>query len=392
MDYDKLLAKHTKDMDTSAIRELLKLTSQPGMISLAGGMPSPDSFPVDAIKKLFPKVLSKYGPRVFQYQMTEGLPLLRAALANYLKVRKINVSENEVFISTGSQTALDAAAKVLLDPGDTVAVESPTFLAAVKGLKTYGANFITLQTDEDGVLPSEIAKLKNKKVKMIYLIPTFQNPTGATLTLKRRKEIAQIIKRHKLLVVEDDPYFELRYSGKVIPPIYSFAPQNVVYLGSLSKVFSPGMRLGYYLGPEKLTSLMTSVRQAVDVHANSLAQALAADYISEGYLANQIPKIVSLYRPRLETMLKALEKHMPASFSWTVPDGGMFVWVRGPKDFDANQFHKKVLSKKVAYVPGKTFYADKNPPKNTFRLNFTNVSEGKIKKGILIIGSQLKQF
>jgi len=385
-----LLADRTETMNPSAIRELLKSLNVPGMISGAGGFPAADSFPVEVIRGLIDKVLREKGAAVLQYGITEGYPPLRAALAEYVRERGICCSPEEVCVSTGAQTAIDAASKILLDPGDCMAVEAPTFLAALNVFRAYQARIIAVESDEEGAIPEDLERVLDAyPIKFTYLIPTFQNPTGRTLSRRRREKVAEILVRRGALAVEDDPYYELRYRGEALPTLKSFAPDNVIYLGSLSKVFSPGMRLGYYIAPPPFQEFMTTSRQAVDVHAGHLAQAAADEYIRGGHLKACLPSIVELYRSRLETMLKTLDDCLPEGFARSNPDGGMFVWISGPAGFDAVKAQREALSKKVAFVPGGAFFADASRGGNTLRLNFTLVPEDKIREGLAILAEAL---
>ena len=386
-----LLADRTESMNPSAIRELLKSLSVPGMISFAGGFPAAESFPVETISTLLAKVLSEKGAAVLQYGITEGYPPLREALAEYLRERELHCSADQIAVSTGAQTALDAASKILLNPGDYVAVEAPTFLAALNVFRSYQAQLVEIASDEHGIIPEEFERaLRTHPIKFTYLIPTFQNPSGRTLSLERRKAIAGIAEAHGALILEDDPYFELRYTGHPLPPLKSLAPNQVIYLSSLSKVFSPGMRLGYYIAPSPFHELMTTTRQAVDVNANHLAQAAAAEFITGGYLQRHLPQVVALYKPRLQTMLAALAAQLPEGFQWSKPEGGMFVWVTGPEGFDAAAAQRRALERKVAFVPGNSFFSDTRKGADSFRLNFTVVSEEKIERGLEILGEVLR--
>lgn len=392
IDYAKKMANRTKKLSTSAIREILKATQNPEIISLAGGLPAPETFPIKSLSKLCTNAVEKYGTQVLQYGITEGFLPLRQALVPILQSRGFkNSTAQEIFISTGAQNAIDAAAKILLNKNDLVAIESPTYLGSIKTFKSYEAKFIPIPMDENGIIPEEYENiLKTHKIKVTYLIPTFQNPTGRTLSLERRKKIAQIVTQYDSLIIEDDPYYELRYSGKPIPPIQTFAPDHVIYIGSLSKVFSPGSRLGYYVAPKPLAQAMTSVRQGVDVHANSLTQAIASEFITTGKMQKQLPKTLKLYSKRLNIMLTALKAHLPKNFAFSKPKGGMFVWVEGPPEFNAQAFYATAIAQKVAVVPGSSFFTD-NSGTNTFRLNFTTVTEANIKKAIKILGELLQK-
>lgn len=392
MDHSAKLAARTEFMQDSAIRELFKVIGQPGMISFAGGVPAPECLPIDLITELTEKAIAKHGPALLQYTITEGIPDLRDCVATLLADRGIQCCGEDIGISAGAQNAIDAAAKVLIDKEASVAVEEPTFLAALKTFAAYEPKFLSLKMDEDGVLPEAVEEcLKSGPVRFIYIIPTFQNPTGRTLSLKRREEIADLIRRYDALVIEDDPYCDLRFEGEGLPALKSLAPDNVIYIGSFSKILSPGLRLGFYLAPEPIQSLMTSTRQGVDVHASMFGQGIAEIYLREGYFEKQLPKMCALYSGRRNAMLTALEEHFPDNFTWTHPEGGMFVWVEGPEGFDATELQKRGLAEKVAFVPGASFYARSGHGGGAFRLNFSAVDEEAISQGIRTIGKILKQ-
>lgn len=320
-DTQTLLAKRTKSMSGSAIREILKILVNPKITSLAGGLPSPESFPMDIINQLHKIVMEKYGTTAFQYGITEGFIPLREALSKYLKTKGINAPIDEIYISSGSQGALDGVGKVFINEGDLVAVESPTYLGALSAFNPYQPKYIEIQTDDEGVIPASLDEILTKhKVKLVYLIPTFQNPTGKTLGLERRKKVAEILKKHGAMAIEDDPYGELRFRGKALPSIKSFAPDNVIYMSTFSKIFAPGLRLGFTVAPKEVGQWMTYAKQGADLHSNSYGQALAAEYVAGGYLERHLPKIIEIYRPKQEAMLKAIEQYFPSDFKWTKPE------------------------------------------------------------------------
>lgn len=377
------LATRTQRMRASAIREILKVASQPGVISLAGGLPAPESFPCEIVEELVTCALKKYGSAIFQYGPTEGFPPFRETIAQYLSERGVIATGNEVIITTGSQQTLDALGKVLISPGDKIAVESPTYLGAIGAFNPYEPHYIAIESDDDGIVPEALEEaLRKHSLKFVYLIPNFQNPSGRTLSLERRKAVAAIIEKHNALLIEDDPYRALRYEGDHLPTIWSMAPDNVVHAGTLSKVLSPGMRLGFLVAPPVIRHWVVLAKQGIDLHTSSLDQAVASVYISEGYLANHLPKIVSLYRPRLGAMLDSLEEYFPVGFSWSHPQGGMFLWAEGPDRLATDQLYNTAVERKVAYVPGKYFFTTPGEGNNTMRLNFSNVDETAIKQGI----------
>lgn len=391
MNFEKLLAARLEKMGASAIREILKVVSQPGMISLAGGIPSPESFPMEIMDKLTSAVLAKYSSNALQYDPTEGFTPLREVLVDYLKGKGIKSTANNILIATGSQGVLDSTGKVLISKGDRVAVEAPTYLGALQAFNSYEPEYVRMDTDDDGLIPQSLEKvLKLGGIKFIYLVPTFQNPTGRTINLERRKEIAAIIKKYSALLLEDDPYSALRYRGEIIPPIKTLAPDNVVYVGTLSKVFAPGLRIGFCVAPELIKKWLVIVKQGVDLHTSTFNQALAAEYLSGGYLERHLPKIIELYRPKQEAMLSALEKYFPEGFTWSRPEGGMFIWAKGPEGFDMEKAYWKSVEKKVAFVPGKFFFTTRGEGIETMRLNFTMIDEKTIEKAVKILSEVIK--
>jgi len=392
MIYEHLLAHRTGNMGASAIREILKVVAQPGMVSLAGGIPAPESFPMEIIGELTEKVLKKYGSSALQYDLTEGFWPLREALAQHLAHKGIVANAEQIIISSGSQGALDTIGKLLIAKGDKVAVEAPTYLGALQAFTPYEPEYIRMDTDEDGLIPESLdAVLSNNTIKFVYLVPTFQNPTGRTLSLVRRKKIAEILFRHQALLFEDDPYSDLRYQGEELPTIQSMAPEHVVYAGTLSKIFAPGLRVGYVVAPEFLRKWLVLGKQGVDLHTSTFNQALAAEYLSGNYLQAHLPRIIDLYSPRKKAMLDAMEEYFPEEFNWSYPQGGMFIWAEGPTGFDMESAYTNAVSQNVAFVPGKYFYSHPNEGSETMRLNFTMSDEAVLKPAVKKLGRVLQQ-
>jgi 2-aminoadipate transaminase len=386
MDFERLLADRTEKMGVNAIREILKVVSQPGMVSLAGGIPAPESFPIDIIRELTSIVFEKYSSRALQYDPTEGFYPLREALADYLQKKEVHAEADEVLIASGSQGVLDAIGMVLISKGDRIAVEAPTYLGALQAFNPYEPEYIRLDTDDDGLVPASLENiLRSTDIKLIYLVPTFQNPTGRTINVERRMEIAAMIKKHDALLIEDDPYSALRYRGEDLPPIKTMAPDNVVYVSTLSKVFAPGLRIGFCVAPAVIRKWLVVVKQGIDLHTSTLNQALAAEYLSGGYLETHLPNIINLYRPKQEAMLSALESYFPDSFKWSKPEGGMFLWAEGPAGFDVETVYWKAVERKTAFVPGKFFYTHPDEGLETMRLNYTMADEATIEKAIRIL-------
>jgi 2-aminoadipate transaminase len=387
MGFEKLLADRTINMRANAIREILKVAGRPGMISLAGGIPSPDSFPMDIMKELTASVMDKYGASAFQYDVTEGFWPLREALSHYLLKKNIRAETTEILVASGSQGVLDALGKVLISKGDRVAVEAPTYLGALSAFNPYEPRYIRLETDEDGLIPDSLEEvLRGGCVKFIYLVPTFQNPTGRTIPFARRMKIAKMIQEYDALLIEDDPYGDLRYRGTSVPSIKSMAPEHVVYIGTLSKVLAPGLRIGFCAAPGIIREWLVKVKQGTDLHTGTFAQAMAAEYLGGGHLEEHLPRILSLYKPKQEAMLEALDRYFPENAKWSRPEGGMFIWAEGPCGVDMERMYHQALIRNVAFVPGKFFYATEGEGLSTMRLNFTMSTETDIDRAVRILG------
>lgn len=389
---NEILADRTRLMGASAIREILKVVAQPGMISLAGGIPAPESFPLDLIRELTDKVLDTYGPDGFQYDATEGFGPLREALAGHLTQKGIRAGADDILVASGSQGVLNALGMALISKGDRVVVEAPTYLGALQAFTPYEPEYVQVDTDDDGLIPESLEKVLNAgRVKMVYLVPTFQNPTGRTLTIERRQAVADLARKHNVLVVEDDPYGDLRYQGDAVPPIHSMAPGHVIYIGTLSKVFAPGLRIGFCVAPDPLKRWLVIVKQGIDLHTSTFNQALAAEYLAGGYLESHLPRIIRLYRPRWNAMLAAMENHFPKICHWTKPDGGMFLWVQGPRGLDMEALYRKAVEHKVAFVPGRFFFSRASEGLETMRLNFTMADEDTLTLAVKRLGQTLAE-
>lgn len=390
MNLDPRLATRAENMQSNAIREILKVVSRPGMVSLAGGIPAPDSFPTEEMDEIFGTVMAKYGPQALQYDATEGFAPLRTALSIHLAERGVMATDEEILVFSGSQSVLDTAGKMLISPGDVVVTEEPTYLGALSAFAPYGPRYVTVTTDENGMIPEALeAVLKSERVKFIYLTPTFQNPTGYTLSLERRKAIGKLIQEYDCLLLEDDPYSALRYRGEALPPVWTFAPEHVVYSSTLSKVFAPGLRTGFCVAPAWLRPWLVVAKQGADLHTSTLNQALAAEYLSGGHLVDQLPKIISIYQPRQEALLAALERYFPDDFRWSKPDGGMFVWVVGPAAFDAEAAYWDAVEHNTAFVPGKFFFTDPEIGLSTMRLNFTMADEATLDSAVKTVAESI---
>ena len=329
---------------------------------------------------------------VLQYDPTEGFGPFREALAGFLAAKGTAVNPDGIVVTSGSQSALDLLGMVLLSKGDRVAVEAPTYVGALQAFRSYEPEFVTLETDAEGVIPESLEEaLQKGPIKMVYLVPTFQNPTGRTLPLARRIAIARIIQDYDVLLAEDDPYSDLRYKGRPLAPIRSFAPEHVMYIGSLSKVFAPGLRIGFCVAPERVRHWLVVAKQGIDLHTSTFNQALAAEYINGGHMASHLPAIIQLYHPRLKAMLAALERHMPREISWSTPEGGMFVWAQGPLNLDMVQVYHEAIAHHIAFVPGTYFFPYPGSGLEAMRLNFTMSDEATLTRAIAILADVLKQ-
>lgn len=386
-------AKRMNQIKASEIRELLKLTEKPEVISFAGGLPAPELFPVEEIKAVNDYVLEHHGEQALQYSTTEGIQPLRKWIAQRMNSQLgTSFGENNILITHGSQQALDLSGKVFLDEGDVVLCESPTYLAAISAFKSYGCRFVEVETDEEGMVISELenALRDNPTSKLIYVIPNFQNPTGMTWSLRRRRELAETAAKYQVMVLEDNPYGELRYEGEFLPSVKAFDKVgNVVCTGTFSKIFCPGYRIGWIAGEEEVIRKYVLVKQGVDLQCNTIAQMVIAAYLEQYDIDAHIKKIREVYRRRRDVAVEAVRKHFPSNIKFTKPEGGLFLWIELEESVDTVELLEKCLERDVAFVPGNSFYPNQNKC-NTMRINFSNMQEEKIAEGIARIGSLLK--
>ncbi|MDP3059079.1 MAG: PLP-dependent aminotransferase family protein [bacterium] len=374
-------AKRMQNVAGNVIRELLKLTQQPDIISFAGGMPAVESFPSELLADIASDVLRK-DKSILQYGTTEGLWPLREYIAHWVKDIGIVASPSDVLITSGSQQGIDLLSKAMLDPGEKVVVESPTYLAAIQIFKTYEASFLVAHGDNNGVNVDELDEIiRHEKPKIVYLVPTFQNPTGITMSLERRQEIGKMLAKHQVVFVEDDPYGRLRYAGIALPSIKSFDASNqVTYVGSFSKIVSPGIRVGFTIAPAPLLRKMVIGKQGTDVHTSNLSQALVYEFCRRGLIAPHLASINAMYTRKLAVMKECL-KMFPDNIKWTSPEGGLFIWGVLPEGINAAKLLEASLKEKVAFIPGETFFVE-GGHQNTIRLNFSHASEELIREGM----------
>jgi len=385
------LADRMQGMSGNIIREILKLTQKPDIISFAGGLPSPDSFPVEELRQIAGDIFAG-DPGFLQYGTTEGLPELRESLAAWVAEVGIDAHSDQVLILTGSQQGIDLACKALLNPGDTVIVERPTYLAAIQIFKMYGANIVAVPGDERGMDLEALAEAAAAhRAKMVYIISNFQNPSGITWSLEKRQQLAALADELGFIIVEDDPYGRLRYSGSSEPAVSGLNRlKRSLYLGSFSKVVSPGLRIGYAVGPAPLIRAMVIGKQGTDVHSSNLSQRIVLELMRRGILARHIPKICAQYGMKRDVMLSALAEHLPAQVSWTKPAGGLFIWVTLPQKYSVTKLLERAVEEKVAFIPGIPFFLDGSGD-NCMRLNFSNASPEQIRTGIARIAKVIAE-
>ena len=375
MDYGKFFSADVPSFLRSPVREIFRKVDLSAICSFAGGYPAADTFPVDEIPALAASVLQKYGTKPLQYGATQGVPELREAIA-----KRYGVPVSQVQITTSSQQGIDVCSRVFLNPGDVVLAKNPVYLGALQSFRAYRAQVVDQVQDASGPGP-----------KFIYVIPDFNNPSGETLSLEERKEIVRLARELDCLIVEDSPYRELRYSGEPVVSIRELAPERTLQLGSFSKIFAPGFRLGWIIGPEELLEQIYVCKQCLDLCPPVFDQYMAAEFLASGALDRNLQKTIALYRHRRDLMMSLLEKYMPSGVSWTHPEGGLFLWLTLPSEVDTVALYDQALSAGVAYVAGSFFYTD-GSHRNTMRLNFSFIEESKMESGIKLLASILTQY
>lgn len=386
------LARRMGRMPPSAVREILKVTEQPEVLSFAGGLPAPELFPTDAIAEAYADVLAKDGRAALQYSTTEGYGPLREWVAARLARRGIRVGADQVLITNGSQQGIDLVARVLLDPGDAVAVENPSYLAALQTFSGCEASFVAVASDDDGMDVDDLARAFAVRVpKLVYVVSEFSNPRGTTLSRERRAALVRLCQQHRVPVLEDNPYGELRFRGEDLPAIASFDDAGVaIHLGTFSKTLAPGMRLGWLVGPKELVRACTIAKQAADLHTGTLAQRAAVSLLGRFDYDAHLARLRVIYGERCVTMLDALARHLPAGTRWTRPDGGLFIWGQLPSGVSADDLFHDAIRERVAFVPGSAFYAVA-PRHDMLRLNYSNCQPEQIEEGIARLGRAVRR-
>ena len=392
MNMEELLSDRIKQTPPSFIRAILKTAADPEIISFAGGLPNPISFPKEELLESMGRIVKTYGSKCFQYSITAGLPELREYIAQrYNKKFNLNLDFENVLITTGSQQALDLIGKVFLNENDNVLLEKPSYLGAIQAFSQYGPKFHQIELTKDGMNIEQLKEALKNKPKLIYLIPDFQNPTGLSYTQKARDEIYEVLKDRNIVLIEDDPYGDLRFEGVRLPYIGAGKLKNSILLGTFSKTVTPGMRIGYIISENKEILKNISIsKEASDLHSNIFTQYLIWDYLTHNDIEEHISKITELYRTQATSMLYAIEKYFPKNVSHTTPHGGMFLWVTLPDGVSSVKMFPKALEKKIVYVPGDPFYVGLHDV-NAMRLNYTNADSDTIEEGIKRLGQLLDE-
>jgi 2-aminoadipate transaminase len=395
-------AQRMQGMRRSEVRELLKLTEEPGIISFAGGLPAPEVFPLAQVEAACLRVLHEHGTRALQYSTTEGYRPLREMIARHSSRYGVKVGPDNILITTGSQQALDLIGKVFINPGDHIVVDRPMYLGALQAWSAYQAQYTAIRMDEQGTVVDELEEVLRAGPKFIYSLPNFHNPTGVTLSLERRRALIRMADHYGVPILEDDPYGQLRYEGDHLPSLVALDAEfradhgraysgNVMYLSTFSKTLAPGLRLGWIVGPETVIERLVLAKQGSDLHTSTFTQVLAHEVARGGFLDEHVRTIRRVYRERRDAMLAAMAEHFPPGVTWTRPQGGLFLWVTFPDGLDATDVLREAVKARAAFVCGGAFYSD-GTGRSTARFNFSNAAPAQIRDGIERIGAVLHRM
>jgi 2-aminoadipate transaminase len=400
MNWDTHFAARTQQMKRSTVREILKLTARPEVISFAGGLPAPELFPIERIRQATDTILAERGQEVLQYSTSEGMPELRQLVAKRLSRGKFQVPADNIIITSGSQQAVDMLARIFLDEGDRVLVENPTYVGMLTSWRPYNLDFSAVPTDDNGMCVDDLEPLLTQKHKIMYAIPTFQNPQGTTLSKERRAKLAELLVKHKLPFIEDDPYGELRYSGDPVPTVLEMEAEHrgsttldgsVMYCGTFSKILTPGLRIGWVAAAFPVIDKLVQVKQATDLHTSTLNQFISYEVArDEAFVEQHVTRLKDVYRQRRDLMLQTMDEHFPQEVTWTRPEGGLFLMVTMPSKLNARDILKQAIARDVAFVPADDFFIG-DMGHSTFRLNYSNARPEMIVEGIKRLGGVLKE-
>lgn len=386
-------AKRMDNMKASEIRELLKLTEKPEIISFAGGLPAPELFPTEEYEKVASTVMKEDGRKALQYGSTEGVPRLREHIVERMKKVGVEIDPSEVVVTSGSQQGLDFSAKIFINPGDKIICESPSYLGALNAFKAYEPEFIEIDTDDEGMIMEDLEKAlkENDDVKFIYVIPDFQNPSGKTWTIERRKKLVELANEYDVVIVEDNPYGELRFEGEHLPAVKHYDTEGkVIFLGTFSKIFCPGLRIGWAVANKEILNKFVLVKQGADLQSSTISQMELAKFLDTYDIEEHIETLKEVYGKRRDLMLDTMDKEFPEGVTYTRPEGGLFTWVVLPEHVNARELAEKALAKNVAFVPGGSFYPNEGK-ENTFRMNYSNMNEENIVEGVKRLGAVLRE-
>ena len=391
--WEERMASRTQRMKSSVIRELLKLTMQPDIISFAGGLPAPELFPIREFDEACHYILKTDGQVALQYSPTEGYPPLKEFLAEYMSKYGILVEPDNILIVCGSQQGLDLLGKLFIEEDGCVICSRPTYLGALQAWNAYEAHYCSVDLDDDGMFVEQIPRIiqAGHKPRFVYVLPNFHNPAGTTLSLERRNLLVEIAREHDLILVEDDPYGELRYEGEDLTPIFRLAPERTIYLSTFSKTLAPGIRLAWVVAPKPLIQRLVQAKQGADLHTGTFVQMVANDICQRGILKQHVKRLRSVYHERRDAMLDSIAEHWPTEVKYARPAGGLFLWPRVPETIDTQKFLEKAVEEKVAYVPGVAFYPEGEGGQHAMRMNFSNATEEMINEGIHRMGVALKK-
>ncbi len=380
------IASHVLDLETSIIREILKFSSQPGVISFAGGLPAPEMFPLDDLKRIAAEVIDTYGATAVQYGISRGVVPFRELIAQRATDRGTPTQADNILITSGSQQGIELLARAFIEPGDYILTENPTYVGALQAFNYYRARYCTVPMDSDGMIVDEVAATIEKyKPKMIYTVSNFQNPTGVTMIEERRKQLVEIAASYNIPVIDDNPYSDIRFAGTHLPTLKSFGGEEVIALRTFSKTVAPGFRIGWMNGPEKIIAQFEKVKQCADLHTSTYSQFVIYEFLKQGLLEPHIERIKADYLAKRNVMLEAMKEHFASGITWTEPEGGLFLWVTLPEKVSAKVLFSKAIELEVAYVPGYPFFPNGGGD-NTLRLNFSNCSHDGIREGIGRLG------
>lgn len=391
LDINNYLSVNAKNMRRSAIRDLLSVANKPEIISFGGGFPNADTFPVEDLKEIVNQLLAEEPHKVLQYGSTEGSVLLRKELAKRYQRDGMNVNENNILITTASQQAIDLVSRIFLDPGDTILCGLPSYLGALQAFYSYQANPVGIHKDEQAEVVVKTLCHLGKKPKFIYAIPDYQNPTGVTMSMEQRLELIEVARKYDLIILEDSPYKEIRFDGEVYPTLFSMDPERVILLGTLSKTFAPGLRLGWVLADEQIIERLIVAKQSSDLCTPILNQEIAGRYLASGKFEENLKNTIELYRTKRDLMLKCLDEYMPEGVTWTKPNGGLFMLVTLPEGLNSRDLFDIAIKENVAFIVGDVFFCD-GGGQNTMRLNFSYVTDEMMVEGVKRLATAVKKL